>query len=102
MKYYSKVVVDYSAKTVRTTIDKKLDLDGCITMRALKALGVGHDDELCFYADEETKQISISYTLTRLETPEETSKRISKEEAYNKRYDEYHAKRESSAQPKRG
>lgn len=91
MMYYSKINVDKNPKTISKTIKKSLGYDNSLTIRFLKDLGVGDNDEFCVYKDENTSEIFLIYTLNRLETAEEVSKRIAKEEAYNKRYEEYHA-----------
>ena len=91
MKYYSRVVVDRNPKTISKTIEKSLGYDGSLTIGFLKDLGIGDNDEFCVYEDENSREIFLSYTLRRLETDDEVSKRVAKEEAYNKRYEEYHA-----------
>ena len=91
MMYYSRIAVDKNPKTISKTIEKSLGYDGSLTIGFLKDLGIGDNDEFCVYEDENSKEVILSYTLSRLETNEEVSKRVSKEEAYNKRYEEYHA-----------
>ena len=91
MMYYSRIAVDKNPKKVNKTIEKSLGFDGSLTISFLKDLGIGDNDEFCVYEDENNKEVIISYALSRLETDEEVSKRVAKEEAYNKRYEEYHA-----------
>ena len=91
MMYYSRIAVDKNPKTVSKTIEKSLGYDGSLTIGFLKDLGIGDNDEFCVYECENSKEMFLSYTLSRLETDEELAKRIAKEEAYNKKYEEYHA-----------
>lgn len=89
--YYSRIAVDKNPKRVSKTIEKSLGYDGSLTIGLLKDLGLSDNDEFCVYEHENSKEMFLSYTLSRLETYEEVSKRVAKEEAYNKRYEEYHA-----------
>lgn len=93
MRYYSRIAVDKNPKTINKTIEKSLGYDGSLTINFLKELSIKDNDEFYVYEDENSREIFIRYTLSRLETDEEVSKRVAKEEAYNKRYEKYHAMR---------
>lgn len=89
--YYSKIAVDKKPKIVSKTIVKSLGYDSSLTIGFLKDLGIGDNDEFHVYEDENSKEVFLSYTLSRLETEKEVAERVAKEEAYNKRYEEFHA-----------
>ena len=93
MMYYSRIAVDKNPKTVNKTIEKSLGYDGSLTIDFLKDLGIGDNDEFYVYENENSKEMFLTYTLSRLETDEEVAKRVAKEESYNKRYEEYHARK---------
>jgi hypothetical protein len=95
MMYYSKVKVEPFPKKVSKTIEKSLGYDGSLSIKFLKELGLTDEDEFCVYENENNREVFISYTLSRLETDKEVAKRVAKEEAYNKRYDEYHANKKN-------
>ena len=91
--YASKIIVNKNPKNVITTKKKSLGYDGKLSISTLKKLGLKNDDTFYIVEDENTNELFLYYTVTRMETGEETLKRVTKELQYNVNFEKFHAKR---------
>ena len=76
-----------------------LGLDTTLTIADLRVYGVTDDNNFAIYQEENQKH-TLYVSGQRLETEEETKIRIEKEEAYNKRYEEYHKNKKNKSETK--
>jgi hypothetical protein len=97
--YYSKISIKRQPQMVSYHKEFDLGSDTTLTIADLREYGVTDDNNFAIY-QEENKRHTLYISGQRLETKEETKIRIEKDEAYNKRYEEYHKNKNNKAETK--
>lgn len=92
MMYAYRINIDHNPKTITKSIEKSLGYDGALTISLLKKLGIGDDDEFEVYEHENSREVFLRYSVSRLETKIEVKKRVAKEMKYNENYELFHAR----------
>lgn len=90
--YASRIPINNKPQKINKTIKKSLGFDGSLSIKFLKDLGLSDNDEFYVHEDENSREIFINYTVSRLETTKEVNERVAKEMQYNENYEKFHAK----------
>jgi hypothetical protein len=94
MMYYSKITVQKTPKTIQWEVKHDLGYDVPeFTFSELRTnYGVTEEDSFYTEKHENSNEITLHVCKKRLETEQELAERITKEEAYNANYEEFHKK----------
>ena len=88
--YYTKIRIDYFPIRVRYR-NKHVTQEDKVSIEYLKSIAVSSYDLFSFYPSD-IEGYTIRVSGSRLETESEMMERIKEHEAYNKRYEDFHAK----------
>jgi hypothetical protein len=91
MQYACKLKVNTEPQIIR--YEELIDFGyNCpeLTIDELISYGVTNGDSFQIFEEENSREYKMIIYHNRLETPDEVDKRVSKEIAYNKAYDEFH------------